>query len=192
MFNSATIYIGNLFLFVLSLIVVFLLIRISYFRKLSETDRMTSLMNYHGMCRKIDQLRKHKIPFSLVIVDIDNFKIFNEHSYKLGDDVLKEFAGLIKNTFHEQALLSRFRIGDEFIIVFQNKNLNETKHEIDKFKEVCTNHHFKCLKDFSIHSINFSEGYSEYNATIDSIEKLFSEAEKLLKKNKSQKFPIYN
>jgi len=154
---------------------------------LSETDSMTSLMNYHGIFNNIEKLIRHKTPFSLTIIDIDNFGIFNKNSFKLGDDVLKEFSVLLRNALPENALLARFRIGDEFLVVFKNRNLQEAKDEINKFKEACMKYPFSSLQNFPGHSLSFSEGFSEFTPKISSVEDLFSEAEELLRITKSQK-----
>jgi two-component system cell cycle response regulator len=154
---------------------------------LSETDQMTSLMNYRGLYRNLEKLIKNKIHFSIAIIDIDDFRIFNKHSYKLGDDVLKEFTSLFKQSFPENMMIARFRIGDEFIIVFQNTDLQNAKIKIDALKEKFKNYEFAALEDFPVKTITFSEGYAETNQGTSSAGLLFSEAEKSLKHNKSQK-----
>jgi diguanylate cyclase (GGDEF)-like protein len=187
MFENTVIYICIFFLFTLSVIVIFFARRIIYFRKLSETDQMTQLLNYRGLLRNVEGLIKHKTPFSIAIIDIDNFRIFNMHSYKLGDAVLKEFATLLNETFSEDALIARFRLGDEFVIVFRNSDLEKAKIEIRKFKEICINYKFNSLANYSAHAISFSEGIVALNFEINSIDSLFSEAEKSLKENKANK-----
>lgn len=187
MFENTVIYICIFFLFTLSVIVIFFARRIIHFRKLAETDQMTLLLNYRGLLKIVEDLNKHKTPCVLVIIDIDNFRIFNMHSYKLGDAVLKEFATLLNETFSEDALIARFRLGDEFVIVFQNTDLEKAKTKIRKFKEICGNYKFNSLANYNTHAISFSEGIVELNSEINSVDTLFSEAEKSLKTNKSQK-----
>ena len=148
---------------------------------------MTLLLNYRGLLRKLEQLIKQKTPFTLAIIDIDNFRIFNAYSYKLGDEVLKEFASLLKRTFTEEVLIARFRLGDEFVIIFKNAELEKAKIKINAFKETCGIHKFNSLNDCSTHTISFSEGIDELKPEMNSIDMLFSEAENSLKKNKSQK-----
>ena len=148
---------------------------------------MTALMNFSGLCRNIKKLINANMQFSLVLIDIDNFGIFNKHSYKLGDEVLKEFSTILKQSFPNNALIARFRIGDEFIIAFKNTNLKNAKRNIDALKEKCKNYYFTSLADFSIHTLTFSEGIVELNSENNNIDALLLEAEKLLKENKKQK-----
>jgi|GEM_PF-1492470 len=196
MYDNTVIFICILFLFALSVIVIFFARQIIHFRKLSETDLMTQLLNYRGLLRNAEKLLKQNTPFSLAIIDIDNFRIFNMHSYTLGDAVLKEFALLLNANFLKDALIARFRLGDEFVIVFKNTELEKAKTEIRKFKEICVNYKFNSLVNCSTHVISFSEGIvelnSEINSEINSIDSLFSEAEKSLKENKTQKICANN
>jgi diguanylate cyclase (GGDEF)-like protein len=148
---------------------------------------MTLLLNYRGLCRNIEKLFKQETPFSVAILDIDNFRNFNLHGYKLGDAVLKEFAALLCNTFYEDALIARFRLGDEFVIVFPNTEFEQAENKIKKFREICCNFKFNSIAGFSVHTISFSEGIVELNAETNSIDSLFSEAEKSLKDNKAKK-----
>jgi diguanylate cyclase (GGDEF)-like protein len=187
MSDSNVIYTCIFLLFVLLIVVFFLLNRVRHFKQLSETDQMTLLLNYRGLCRSIEKLIKHHLPFSLAIIDIDNFRVFNKNSYQLGDDVLKEFASLLNNSFSMEAILARFRIGDEFILVFQNKNLEQVTIKMKEFKEKCKNYPFNSLIGFSMKSITFTEGIVETNSETDTIETLFSEVENSLKINKGNK-----
>lgn len=187
MIVNTVIYTCIIFLLILAGITLFLLLRIKHFRMLSETDQMTSLMNYRGLYRNIEKLLRSKTPFILAIIDIDNFRIFNEKSYKLGDTVLKEFAALLHKSFAEEALIARFRIGDEFVIVFRATEPEKAKIRIKQFKETCNAYKFNCLTDFNTHTISFSEGLVEVNSKIISIDMLFSEAEAALKTIKTTK-----
>ncbi len=186
MFDNTVFYTCIFFVSILVIAALFFSKRIKHFRVLSETDQMTSLMNYRGLCRNIDGLLKHKICFSLVIIDIDNFRVFNKHSYKLGDEVLKEFSVLLSKSFDENTIISRFRIGDEFILVFPNTASKKAKAQIEEFKESCKRHIYVSLHNFSTNSLTFTEGIIETSASINTIEELFSEAENSLKINKSK------
>jgi diguanylate cyclase (GGDEF)-like protein len=149
-------------------------------------------MNYRGLCRNVENFINYKMPFSLAIIDIDNFRIFNKHSYKLGDEVLKEFSSLLDQSFHDSAILARFRIGDEFIIIFKHVTLQKAKLNITELKEKCKNYQFACLENFSSHTLTFSEGIVEMNSGINTIDALFTEAEKSLKETKGQKSHLSN
>jgi diguanylate cyclase (GGDEF)-like protein len=192
MFDNTVFYTCIFFAFILVIVALYFSKRIKHFRILSETDQMTSLMNYRGLCRKIERLLRHNISFSLAIIDIDNFRVFNKHSYKLGDEVLKEFSVLLSSSFTDNTIISRFRIGDEFILVFPNTSTEKAKTMIEEVKERCKKHTYVSLHNFSNNTLTFTEGIVETSASLNTIENLFSEAENSLKINKSLKLNTIN
>ncbi len=56
-------------------------------------------------------------PLSLFLIDVDNFKKINDaYGHSAGDQVLKEFAKLIKGQLRNHGLFGRFR-GEEFTVL---------------------------------------------------------------------------
>lgn len=167
-------------------IVLFLLKQLFYFKKLANTDQMTSLMNYTGLCKEINKFIKSKTPLSLSIIDIDDFGKYNKISYKFGDEVLKEFVLFLKQSLPEDLLLGRFRIGDEFVVVFKNADLLKAKLILNEFEVKLKHYKFSSLNTFPTHTVTFSEGVVEMNSENNNIEALFLEAENILKIKKLQ------
>ncbi len=61
---------------------------------------------------------------SLIIFDIDHFKIFNDtYGHQLGDDILRSLAKIIKEYTRESDLFARWG-GEEFVILLVNANLD--------------------------------------------------------------------
>jgi len=89
---------------------------------LSETDALTSLANRRRfdefLAQEISQAAKDASPLSLIMLDIDYFKPFNDHyGHQAGDEALRQVAGLIKTTFRRKRdLVARYG-GEEFAIV---------------------------------------------------------------------------
>lgn len=88
---------------------------------LSVTDRLTGLFNR----RKLDQIleeelirsRRYDFAFSLVILDIDHFKLVNDnHGHPVGDAVLVAMAGILRQRTRDADTVARFG-GEEFVIV---------------------------------------------------------------------------
>jgi two-component system cell cycle response regulator len=88
----------------------------------SITDPLTGLYNRHYlipvMDRELALFKRHGRMFSLMIMDIDNFKSINDNLGHLsGDQVLAAAAGILKQEIRTSDLAVRYG-GDEFIVVF--------------------------------------------------------------------------
>jgi diguanylate cyclase (GGDEF)-like protein len=85
------------------------------------TDRLTNVYNRVKIDEIIDTELKKKNRFenifSIILLDIDNFKVVNDtHGHLVGDLILKEFADILKNNIRDIDFLGRWG-GEEFMIV---------------------------------------------------------------------------
>ncbi|MET0846023.1 MAG: GGDEF domain-containing protein [Pseudomonas sp.] len=72
--------------------------------------------------REIEMSRRHLMPLSLLMLDIDHFKNVNDnYGHSAGDDVLKAVAAAIKNQLRNVDMVFRFG-GEEFLILLSNTN----------------------------------------------------------------------
>ncbi|WP_223519076.1 GGDEF domain-containing protein [Pseudomonas sp. GL-B-19] len=70
--------------------------------------------------REIEMSRRHLMPLSLLMLDIDHFKNVNDsYGHNAGDDVLKAVATAIKNQLRNVDMVFRFG-GEEFLILLSN------------------------------------------------------------------------
>lgn len=84
-----------------------------------ETDPLTGLFNMSFFYQKIQMLlstpQGRRQDISFIHFDIPNFKLYNEqHGFKLGDELLCDFAKIIRETFSD-ATISRFS-DDHFVV----------------------------------------------------------------------------
>jgi len=91
------------------------------FERHATTDALTGLSNRHTMEelfeREISRCEKDNNPISLIMIDIDNFKVFNDHfGHVAGDRALSAVAAILKHQFRPRDVLVRFG-GDEFAIL---------------------------------------------------------------------------
>jgi diguanylate cyclase (GGDEF)-like protein len=86
----------------------------------ANRDSLTGLCNRRYFTSKISDLSKMKFPISLMILDIDNFKMINDiYGHLAGDEILKQLAEIFKRNIRETELLSRWG-GEEFTILLPN------------------------------------------------------------------------
>jgi two-component system cell cycle response regulator len=87
----------------------------------SIIDWLTGVYNHGYFKRFLDlEIKKslrHKYPVSLIMMDIDNFKAYNDtHGHTVGDTILKELALVIKKSIRDVDVVARYG-GDEFAVV---------------------------------------------------------------------------
>ncbi len=93
---------------------------------LSHSDSLTNLIN-HGrfqylLSKELKAAAKLKKQLSLIIIDIDNFKHFNDKlGHPAGDRVLTNIAKILKRTCRSSDIPARYG-GEEFVVVLPDTN----------------------------------------------------------------------
>ncbi len=89
------------------------------------TDGLTGLFNHRYFYERLDQevarARRYGTPVSLLMVDIDDFKAFNDrHGHLAGDAVLRQLAGVLRDELRQSLDLAARYGGEEFAIILPN------------------------------------------------------------------------
>lgn len=80
-------------------------------------DGLTGVLRREHIISLCNDLIAKKNPFSMMILDIDNFKLINDnYGHSIGDEVLNTMAGKLIESVGENGIVGRYG-GDEFIIV---------------------------------------------------------------------------
>ncbi len=90
-------------------------------RKLACTDGLTGLYNRHFFNQifpvEINRASRYEIPLSILLIDIDGFKMVNDRLGHLkGDDILKEVAQAMAKELRASDYIARYG-GDEFVVL---------------------------------------------------------------------------
>ena len=103
--------------------------RLRRFERHATTDALTSLANRHAMQTAFPQLievclSKDK-PICLMMIDVDNFKQFNDMlGHVAGDRALSVVSKILRQQFRQRDLLVRYG-GDEFAVLLPDVKLDE-------------------------------------------------------------------
>jgi diguanylate cyclase (GGDEF)-like protein len=106
--------------------------------QLSITDGLTKLHNHRyfqdSLTREIKRLSRTKTPLSLILIDIDDFKMLNDtHGHAAGDEVLISLAAIMNDSARESDLIARYG-GEEFVILMPNTDLAGGVHLAEKIR----------------------------------------------------------
>ncbi|NVK87331.1 MAG: diguanylate cyclase [Gammaproteobacteria bacterium] len=90
-------------------------------QQLAMTDSLTGLYNRHYLSdvapKRIAEAKRHKANLALMVIDIDHFKTVNDsYGHDTGDDVLREFATLLKKSCRQEDIAIRLG-GEEFLLI---------------------------------------------------------------------------
>lgn len=86
------------------------------------TDHLTGTHNRRSIMRNLEKMVNCEKPFSLLYIDIDEFKFINDnYGHKAGDKVIKTIADRIYNLIDSKCIFGRIG-GDEFIILVPGQN----------------------------------------------------------------------
>lgn len=105
----------------------------------SINDYLTNIYNrrmFEKMFElEVNRAKRYKHSLSLILLDIDNFKIFNdEYGHKVGDSVLINLSNLLKETTRSDDILARWG-GEEFIIVLPNATQKEAYQKAEEIRQ---------------------------------------------------------
>jgi len=89
--------------------------------RLSVTDRLTELYNHGYFQQRLDEEFRRSVrfghPLSLVMLDIDDFKAFNDtYGHLRGDEVLRSISAVVRDNLREMDIAARYG-GEEFVVV---------------------------------------------------------------------------
>lgn len=158
--------------------------------KEADFDALSGLYNRRGFLKQFDTLLANKQAFTLILIDLDDFKDINDNLGHLeGDHVLYKVAESLKLAFHDQ-IIGRYG-GDEFIICTTMPYTQEALS--NKILAFQTNIQQQFYADYHI-DLGFSVGASAYPLHGEDFLSLFDKADAAMyeaKKNGKQQFVMY-
>ena len=102
-------------------------------------DELTGLYNFRYfreyLVREIQRGERHMPPLSLVMVDIDNFKQYNDRNgHEAGNEALATIAGLLNESIRKTDVSARYG-GEEFVLVLPSTPKTHAQHVAERARE---------------------------------------------------------
>ncbi len=129
----------------------------------AQTDPLTGLNNRRvlevELARRVAQRQHQGTPASLLIMDIDKFKLFNdEFGHQLGDEILKEVAKTLKATAKPEDTVARIG-GDEFVVLLPGSDLMAASQTAQRVRSAISDNPIRFANHD--HSLTVSIGLTE-------------------------------
>lgn len=156
-------------------------------RKQMVHDSVTGIFNRLALDERLAQeyarWKRHRVPLSIAVLDIDHFKHINDrYGHKAGDKALRIVAQRLRGMSRETDFLARFG-GEEFVLIMPDTAAEDARVAADKLRKAvaATPFHY----DGSPIRLTLSAGVAELMAQ-DDLDSLFRRADAALYQAKDE------
>jgi len=137
-----------------------------HLRELSITDSLTGLFNRRyfeeRFYEELHRSERHNLTFSLAMIDIDDFKLFNDtEGHLAGDDILKSIAYIAKEKLRIIDVIARFG-GEEFAVIMPQTDRAEALQVAERIRNAVKEQIPKMWNAFPKEAITISIGIATY------------------------------
>lgn len=151
--------------------------------RLATTDGLTELYNHRyfqeQMRMQVEQSKRYNNNFSLIIIDIDFFKKFNDtFGHQSGDAVLRQVAQTLKRNVRATDIVCRYG-GEEMSIILPNTSKEEAQSTAEKICHRVADRKFKLAGDKET-NVTISLGVATFPNDGDTASKIIDAADKRL------------
>ncbi len=114
-------------------------------QQLAMTDELTQLYNFRYFRQRLreefSRAERYFHPLSVVMLDIDYFKNYNDsQGHPMGDVVLRDVASLLRDNIRETDFAARYG-GEEFVIILLEMDKDAAAKLAEKLRECIENRH---------------------------------------------------
>ncbi|MFK8138075.1 MAG: diguanylate cyclase [Bdellovibrionales bacterium] len=147
-------------------------------------DPLTGLYNRRffnqRMEEEIARSRRSKYPVSLVYLDIDHFKKYNDQNgHQMGDVLLKQISALMKKSTRKSDLVARMG-GEEFCFILPHTDGQGAAIKAEKIRRIVEKTPFPNAEKQPMGFVSISLGVSEYPSSSHDVESLVKAADDAL------------
>ncbi|MGH9389708.1 MAG: GGDEF domain-containing protein, partial [Vicinamibacteria bacterium] len=162
-------------------------------RRLAEmavTDGLTRLFNHRHfheqLAHEVRRSRRHGFPLSLLMIDIDDFKEYNDaHGHPAGDQVMLRVASLLSQNLRQTDIAARYG-GEEFAVILSNTALDASMVIAEKIRQAIESHPFPFGGHEFVGRLTVSVGAASFEAANESPSDLVKRADAALYRAKRE------
>ena len=148
------------------------------FKELATIDGLTKLKNHRSFRERMDEefsrSKRYKSLFSILFIDVDYFKKFNDRfGHVAGDQALQGVGRLLKNIARTSDFVARYG-GEEFAIILPETGQEGAMIIAERLRAAIAN------AVWEIHPVTISIGVSTYGEGFNNVTDLLDSADKAL------------
>lgn len=148
-------------------------------------DSLTKLPNFRSF-KGIAKSTLKSRPISIMMIDIDSFKIYNDNlGHQLGDQLLNQVGTLLQHSIGEKDYLARYG-GEEFVLMCNSNIPSQLEALANDLCRVVSSHDFTGMEVQPHQCITISIGISIAKKANENLQTLIGEADEALYRSKGQ------
>lgn len=161
--------------------------KFSFFRNINDehlNDSLADCLNREVILGYVDSLVSNQTPFTLGLIDIDNFKFINDNfGHLIGDDVIVKLSKFFNEIIGDLGVVGRYG-GDEFLVVLEG--LNDQGKIWDIFHELNVELGKFIVPELHNTSLSITTGISRYPIDGKNSQEVFDCSDKALYRGKTK------
>jgi diguanylate cyclase (GGDEF)-like protein len=159
-------------------------------RQLAITDELTGLANhrqfYNQLAREFRRAQRYRRPLTLLMLDLDHFKEYNDRfGHLAGDQALREIGEVLRRNARDVDILARYG-GEEFAIILPETDLERAIIQAERTRVAIASHAFRGKDSSPKGDLTVSVGVAALTPGMRKIEELVHDADQALYRAKSQ------
>ena len=157
------------------------------FKETQELAIRDSLTSCYTRKYLLDRLKeefrrsiKKKNDISLLMIDIDNFKVINDtHGHPTGDLILKALAKIFASNTRKVDIVARYG-GEEFVVIYPELDMRSKEFVSERLRIKVENYDFSKVTGFPVDKITISIGYAVFPTDGTTVDDLCLSSDKAL------------
>jgi diguanylate cyclase (GGDEF)-like protein len=146
--------------------------------RLSTTDTLTGLSNRRHLmnllAHEIERARRAGQAFSILMLDVDHFKKYNDaHGHQAGDEVLARVGAVLRNSIRPYDCAARYG-GEEFLVMLSATSIDGARESAERIRKQIR------ADQFEGGVVTISIGVAEYPSQGDTAESVIGQADAAL------------
>jgi len=155
----------------------------------ANLDPLTDLFNRRSLERALEEFftlcKQSKMSFSLVLIDLDDFKYVNDnYGHHVGDLVLAKVSKVLRTSMRAKDIVGRWG-GDEFMAILPNTDLENAKKVVERIKSQLGK--MEILAEGKRFKVSISAGVVQFGENFQSLLDMIKEADRLMYEDKKKK-----
>ncbi len=159
-------------------------------REMAIHDGLTGLHNYRffrdALEVEVARAKRHDRIFSVIYMDVDNFKQYNDtHGHPAGDELLKTLAQILRKRSRASSICARYG-GEEFVVLLPETDKDGALQYAEVIRRTVAEHPFPGRETQPLGFVSLSLGVAAFPTDGDDTKALLGHADRALYRAKNE------